>query len=47
MARQFGNKKKNFNGEQFLVHGYTVSTVEFEEEKIKEYIKHQKQSGGL
>ncbi|MBQ3564925.1 MAG: IS200/IS605 family transposase [Alphaproteobacteria bacterium] len=43
----FGNKKRNFNGEQFWARGYAVSTVGFEEEKIKEYIKHQEQLDGL
>ena len=47
VARQFGNKKRNFNGEQFWARGYAVSTVGFEEEKIKEYIKHQEQLDGL
>jgi putative transposase len=41
VARQFGNKKKNFNGERLWAGGYTVSTVGFEEESIKNYIKHQ------
>ena len=43
IARQFGNKKRNFNGEQFWARGYAVLTVGFEEEKIKDYIKHQEQ----
>jgi len=41
VARQFGNKKKSFNGERFWARGYAVSTVGFEEETIKNYIKHQ------
>jgi putative transposase len=36
IARQFGNKKRNFNGEQFWARGYAVSTVSFKEEKIKD-----------
>ena len=47
IARQFGKKKRNFNGEQFWARGYAVSTVGFEEEKVKEYIKHQEQLDGL
>ncbi len=47
IARQFGNKKRNFNGEQFWARSYAVSTVGFEEEKIKEYKKHQEQLDGL
>ena len=41
------NKKRNFNGEQFWARSYAVSTVGFEEEKIKEYKKHQEQLDGL
>jgi putative transposase len=41
VARQFGNKKKSFNGERLWARGYAVSTVGFEEEAIKNYIKHQ------
>lgn len=46
VARQFGNKKKNFNGEQFWARGYAVSTVGFEEAQIQSYIKHQQQRDG-
>ncbi len=42
VARQYGGKKKNFNGESFWPRGYAVSTVGFELEKVKEYIAHQK-----
>lgn len=46
VARQFGNKKKNFNGEQFWARGYAVSTVGFEEGQISLYIEEiLKQSG--
>jgi putative transposase len=41
IARQFGGRKRNFNGEQFWARGYAVSTVGFEEELIKKYIRHQ------
>ncbi len=41
IARQYGGKKKNFNGERFWARGYAVSTVGFELEKVKEYIAHQ------
>ena len=43
VARQFGGRKKNFNGEKFWARGYAVSTVGFEEAKIKDYIRNQKQ----
>ena len=41
VARQFGGKKRNFNGERFWARGYAVSTVGFEEAKVREYIKNQ------
>ena len=47
VARQFGNKRKNFNGEKLWARGYAVSTVGFEEVQIKAYIKHQEQLDGL
>ena len=46
VARQFGNKQKNFNGERFWARGYAVSTVGFEETQIQAYIKHQEQLDG-
>ena len=47
VARQFGNKKRNYNGEKLWARGYAVSTVGFEEEVVKKYIKHQEQLDGL
>ncbi len=41
VARQYGHKKRNFNGESFWARGYAVSTVGFELDKVKEYIAHQ------
>jgi putative transposase len=43
IARQFGNKKRNFNGEKFWARGYAVSTIGFELEKIKSYVQNQVQ----
>ena len=43
IARQFGGRKRNFNGEKFWARGYAVSTVGFEESKIKDYIRNQEQ----
>jgi putative transposase len=43
VARQFGGRKRNFNGERFWARGYAVSTVGFETEQIKLYIKKQQQ----
>ena len=43
VARQFGGRKRNFNGESFWARGYAVSTVGFEEEQIRRYIQNQEQ----
>ena len=40
VARSQG-KKRNFNGENFWARGYAVSTVGFEEQAIRKYIKEQ------
>jgi len=47
VARQFGNKKKNFNGERLWARGYAVSTVGFEEQTIQNYIKNQERLDGI
>ena len=41
VARKFGGKERNFNGERFWARGYAVSTVGFEKEAIEAYIKNQ------
>ena len=43
VARQFGGKQKNFNGEKLWARGYAVSTVSFNEGEIKKYILNQDQ----
>ena len=43
VARQFGGRKRNFNGEALWARGYAVSTVGFEEEQIRRYIQNQEQ----
>lgn len=40
-ARQFGGKRKNFTGEHFWAWGYAVSTVGYELEAVKRYIREQ------
>ena len=45
VARQFGGKQRNFNGESLWARGYAVSTVGFNEIEIRAYIKHQEQLG--
>lgn len=41
IARQFGGKTRNFSGESFLARGYAVSTVGFEVESVRRYIREQ------
>ena len=43
VARQFGGKKRNYNGESFWARGYAVSTVGYELEKTRAYVKNQEQ----
>ena len=43
VARNFGGRKRNFNGERLWARGYAVSTVGFEEVQIKSYIQNQQQ----
>jgi len=46
MAREFGGKKWNFNGECFWARGYAVSTVGFELDKVRSYVKNQERIDG-
>jgi putative transposase len=46
VARQFGGWKRNFNGEKLCARGYAVSTIGFEEARIKRYIQNQEQLDG-
>ena len=41
IARQFGGKQRNFQGENFWARGYAVSTVGFELEVVRRYIRDQ------
>jgi putative transposase len=41
LARQFGGKERNFTGEHFWARGYAVSTVGFELEQVRAYIRAQ------
>lgn len=43
VARQFGGRKRNFNGEKFWARGYAVSTVGHEMENVKAYVTNQEQ----
>lgn len=44
IAREFGGKTRNFNGEHFWARGYAASTVGLEEEVVKKYIHDQEQN---
>jgi putative transposase len=44
IARNFGGKQRNFEGENFWARGYAVSTVGFEEEVVRRYIREQEAS---
>lgn len=43
VARQFGGRQRNFNGERLWARGYAVSTVGFEEAQVRAYIQQQEQ----
>lgn len=43
VARQFGDRRHHFNGEALWARGYAVSTVGFEENQIRHYIRNQDQ----
>ena len=46
IARQFSGKNRNFAGEHFWARGYAVSTIGFEIEEIRKYIKDQEEVEG-
>ena len=41
IARQFGGRERNFTGEHFWARGYAVSTVGFELEEVRRYVREQ------
>jgi len=43
VARKFSGRKRNFNGENFWARGYSVSTVGYDQENFRAYIKKQEQ----
>ena len=47
VASQFGGRGKNFAGEHFWARGYAVSTVGYEEEAVRKYIREQEDSDEL
>ena len=44
IAREFGRKERNFSGEHFWARGYAVSTVGFEMEAVRRYIREQEEA---
>lgn len=46
IARQFSGRTRNFTGEHFWARGYAVSTIGFEIEEIRKYIKDQEEVEG-
>ncbi len=46
VARQFDGKERNFNGEHLWARGYAVSTVGFELEQVRQYIRAQDEADG-
>ena len=47
IARQFSGRQRNFAGERFWARGYAVSTVGYNAEEIKAYVKNQEQLDGF
>jgi putative transposase len=43
IARQFGGKERNFTGEHFWARGYAGSTVGFELEQVRAYLRKQEE----
>jgi putative transposase len=46
IARQFAGRDRNFAGEHFWARGYAVSTVGFELEQVRAYIRDQEEADG-
>ena len=44
IARQFSGRERNFTGEHCWARGYAVSTVGFELEQVRAYIREQEQA---
>lgn len=46
VARQFSGRKRSYTGERLWARGYAVSTVGFNEDQIRQYIRQQEQLDG-
>ena len=47
IARQICGKERNFTGEHLWARGYAVSTVGFEIEQVRQYIRDQEEADGI
>ena len=47
IARQLCGKERNFTGEHLWARGYAVSTVGFELEQVRQYIRDQEEADGM
>ena len=47
MARNYGERQRNFTGQHFWARGYFVSTVGRDEQVIREYIQNQEKEDAL
>ena len=45
IARNCMGRRKNFTGQKFWARGYHVSTVGYDEEVVRDYIRHQEDEG--
>ena len=46
VARELSGRERNFNGEHLWARGYAVSTVGFELEQVRQYIRAQEEADG-
>jgi putative transposase len=46
ITRQFAGRDRNFAGEHFWARGYAVSTVGFDLEQVRAYIREQENANG-
>jgi putative transposase len=46
-AQEFGGKDRNFTREHLWARGYAVSTVGFEMEQVRQYIRAQDEADGM
>jgi len=46
VARELSGKERNFTGKHLWARGYTVSTVNFELEQVRQYVRDQEEADG-